>query len=140
MTKLYMVRHDSMGIGFYSYSSIYYDEEWAKIECRLYTSIDVDEGKVDSESEILTYDINIIDNQVWRLVIFDGGETEFVSLYSTENEAREILQPYIDKGYSNEGKRFKDKDLKTYSLKSININLKKPISYEEYYKRTHYGD
>ena len=99
MVKLYLVRTDLDGIGYYHYGKVYYNKDWAQIECNNHSSFDTDAGRLDSVSDILEFDIPVKNDECWMVAVYNWGDTVFLSLYTSENSAFDVQRTYIQKGY-----------------------------------------
>ena len=130
MVKLYLVRTDLMGIGYYSYGEVYYNKDWAQIECNNHSSFDTDAGRLDSVSDILEFDIPVKNDECWMVAVYDGGDTVFVFLYPSENEALDVQRTYIKKGYHD----WDFENMQNSHVSRKKIILTKPRTYMEIMK------
>ena len=127
MVKLYLVRTDLDGIGYYSYGDVYYNKDWAQIECDNHSSFDTDAGRLDSVSDILEFDIPVKNDECWLLAVYNGGDVLFASLYPSEYEALDVQRTYIQNGYYD----WDIDNLKNSRVSRKKIVLTKPRTYME---------
>ena len=127
MVKLYLVRTDLDGIGYYSYGDVYYNKNWAQIECDNHSSFDTDAGRLDSVSDILEFDIPVKNDECWLLTVYNGGDVLFASLYPSEYEALDVQRTYIRNGYYD----WDIDNMKNSRVSKKKIVLTKPGTYME---------
>ena len=133
MVNVYLVRHDKYRIGVYNYGNIYFNKQWANIECKREMLIDTDNGMVDSKSDLKVFHMPSINDRYWLFIVEDSNsdnmDDTFVNLYSSLLEAENIQRLFVDKGYFVKHPRI-DMDKFSYIVEKL-VVTEMPNSYED---------
>lgn len=97
--NVYLVINDKYGIGHYTYGNIYFNKKWALIESYRNMSIDIDNGLVDSKSDVRVFHMAFKNDRYW---LFVSNDYDIISeiLYESSEDAEKVRQRHIDNGFN----------------------------------------
>lgn len=97
--NVYLVINDKYGIGQYTYGNIYFNKKWALIESDRNISIDIDNGNLDSKSEVRVFHMAFKNDRYWLFVSKDNDIISEI-LYESSEDAEKVRKRHLDSGFN----------------------------------------